>query len=69
MFDFDVRQCGHAAGAPIDQPLSSINQFVFIETDENFQDGFRQSFVHRKTKAIPVAGFAKPFLLTNNGIS
>ncbi|MCG3774105.1 MAG: hypothetical protein JW395_0922 [Nitrospira sp.] len=41
MFDFDIRESRQAAWAPVDQPLPSVNQPVFIETHEDFQDSFR----------------------------
>ena len=40
VLDFDVGEGGEAAGTPVDQPLSSIDQSFLMQSDEDFQDGF-----------------------------
>ena len=41
VFDFNIRQCGGAAGTPIDQSLAAIDQAVFVEPDEYFEYSLR----------------------------
>src|SRR5581483_12015535 len=38
VLDFDVGQRGEAAGAPVDEPLASINETVLVKADEDLAD-------------------------------
>jgi hypothetical protein len=41
VFDLNIRQCGEAAGAPIDQPFAAIDQPILVEPDEHLEYGLR----------------------------
>src|SRR5215510_2851396 len=59
MNDFDVGQRCLAARAPVNQPLRSVEQAVFPETNEGFLHRKRKTLVHGKTLVLPIAGDAE----------
>jgi hypothetical protein len=63
LLDFEVRNRGQELRIPIDQALVLVDQAVFIERNENFEDSLRQSLVHGKAFARPVARCAEPLQL------
>ncbi len=67
MLDFKVRQRGMAAMAPVDDVVALINQAFVIKLNKNLSDSQRQSFIHRKTFPLPVAGCAQALELMNDG--
>ena len=69
MLDFDVGQGGQTARTPIDQPFAAIDQSVFVEADEDFEDGFREPFVHREAQTIPIAGLTQLLLLLDDRVA
>ncbi len=69
MFYFNIGECREASGAPIDEALATIDQPVFMESHEDFEHGFGQAFVHRKSQAVPVAGFSELLLLLDDCIT
>ena len=69
MFYFNVREGCQTAGAPVDQPLSTVDQSIFMQPYEDFEDGLRQPLVHGKSQSVPVAGFAELFLLVDDRVA
>ena len=39
--DLQIRQCGHAARAPVDEPLAAVDQSFLVQTDKDFADSAR----------------------------
>ena len=67
IFDFRVRQGGVAAGAPVDQAVSAVDQLLFIQAHEDFAHRAGAAFVHGKAFPGPVAGGAHAAQLTGDG--
>ena len=67
VLDFDVRQGGEATGAPIDQSIISIEQSIFVESNEDLADGLGQTLIHRKPLTTPITGGSQSFQLLNDG--
>ncbi len=59
MLYFDVGKSSLAAGAPIGDAESLVNQSLFIEGNENFSDRARADVIHGETFTLPVAGGAQ----------
>ena len=66
---FDVRQCGFAARAPVDQPFGAIEQLVFPKFDESLAHGARQAFVHGEALMLPIARNPERLQLMENGVA
>src|SRR5215210_2740402 len=56
MDDLEIRQGGHAPGAPGDEAFTSVDQALVIESLEDFADGTGWTGVHGKGEAGPIAG-------------
>ena len=66
VFHFRVRQSRLAAGTPVDDPIASVDQSLFVEIDKYFPHRTRTILVHRERKARPVARNAHLFHLFHN---
>ena len=67
IFDFGIRQGGVAAGAPVNQAVSAVDQLLFIQTHEDFAHRAGAAFVHGKAFPGPIAGRAHAAQLTGDG--
>ncbi len=67
LFGLLVRQCREAAGAPIDDVLSAINQAFVVQRDERLSNSTAQSLVEREVGASPVRRAADGAQLGENG--
>ncbi len=50
----EIADRGAEAGVPIHQPFVAVNQPLFVQIDEHFQDGFRKALVHREALVRPI---------------
>src|SRR5512134_1759310 len=66
MLDFDIRQCGTATGAPVDQSVVAVYEALLVEADKYFIDRAREPFIKREPLAGPVTGCAKPLQLIDD---
>ena len=55
MLGFFVGQSGLAAGAPVDYIITSVDELFFIQLDEYVEHRFREPFIHRKARPLPIA--------------
>ena len=53
-FHFQVGNGGVQYRIPVHQALAAVDQTFFVQTDENFPNGFGQPFVHGETFTAPV---------------
>src|SRR6266498_1340433 len=54
------------AGAPVDQPVVTIDKPFFVEAHEYFANGPGQTFIHGESFPFPVARGAEPFQLPDD---
>ena len=54
---------------PVNETLVLVDQPGAMELDKHLAHGFRQTLVHRKAQARPIAGAAQPFELTDNRVA
>src|ERR671910_2848515 len=66
VLDLDVRQRGHAPGAPVDDPLGAVDQSVVVEPLEDRLDGPGEPVVHGEPFAGPVHAVAEAAHLTED---
>ena len=52
--DLEIRDGSVKFGVPVNEALTSVNQALVIEANEDFLDGLRQLWVHRKTLSGPI---------------
>ena len=52
--DLKIRDGSVKFGIPVNEALTAVNQAFVIEANEDFLDGLRQLWVHRKTLAGPI---------------
>jgi hypothetical protein len=67
--DFEVADGGLAAGAPVDDVGSAIDEALVVEADEGFADGDGEVFVHGEVFAGPVDGGAEALHLVEDGLA
>jgi hypothetical protein len=66
MLHFEIGKGGLAAGAPIDDVVTAVNQAFLIEADEHFPNRFGKAFIHGKPLPAPVTGGAQFLKLTDD---
>ena len=66
VIDLDVRKRGHAARAPVDDPLRPVDKAVVEKPLEDGLDCPRQPLVHGEPLARPVHAVAEPAHLAEN---
>ncbi len=69
MDDFEVADCGLAAGAPVDDVGSAIDEALRVEACEGFANRNRKARVHGEVFALPVDGGAEALHLVENGFA
>ena len=52
--DLKIRDGSVQFGVPVNEALTPVNQAFIIEANEDFFDGLRQLWVHRKTFTGPI---------------
>ena len=67
--DFQIGNGGEHYRIPINQTLAAINQTFVIQAHKNIINHFRQTFVHRKTLARPIASGADAAHLRSDNIT
>ncbi|MNU84322.1 hypothetical protein D3C71_740410 [compost metagenome] len=67
VFNFQVRDRGAQFRVPVHQAFATVNQVLFVQTDEDFFHGVGQAFIHGEALALPVHGVAETAHLTGNG--
>src|SRR3989304_10504146 len=60
VFDLDLGNGGPAARTPVDDAVASIDQPLFVETDEHLPDGFAEPFVEPEALASPIYRSPQP---------
>ena len=60
---FNIRDCGEAMRAPVDNALAAVNQPLLKETHEYLAHGAAAPLVKREPLALPIAGGTKLFKL------
>ena len=58
VLDFEIRQHGLAARAPVDDVVGAIDEPLFVQAHERFAHRARQARIHREPLARPVAAIA-----------
>lgn len=69
VLDLNVGKGGETAGAPINQPVSAINESFPMQTNEDFANGLGQSLIHGKAQPGPITGSPESFQLIEDGIA
>ena len=65
--DFEIRHCGLQFWIPIDEALAAVDQPLFVQAHEGFDDDLRQIVVHREILAAPIDRCAEPAHLLQDG--
>ena len=58
---FCIGDGGQTVGTPVDDPLTPVDQSLFIETDKHFIDGLVAALVQRKPLPFPITGGTELF--------
>ena len=66
MVDFVVAESSAVLRAPVDDIFPAVDETLIEQPDKNFFYSIRQSFVHRKTFTLPIAGNAELAELPND---
>ena len=61
---FSIRKCGLAARAPVDDPVTLVDEALLIQADEHLVDCLVAAFVHRESFSSPVTGVTELAALT-----
>src|SRR5205814_10727813 len=64
--DFQIGQHGLAARTPVHDVIVAIDEFLFVEPNEDLAHGARETGVHREPLARPVARGAQPLELADD---
>ncbi len=67
MLAFFIRQGRGTARAPVDNPVSPVNQSFLVQPAEHFLHRPAEAFIHGEAFTIPVAGTSQFFQLVDNG--
>ncbi len=66
MLHFKICEGGTAAGAPVYNVLSLVNESILVKPDKNFSHGIGQALIHGESFPVPVTGCPQPFELMDN---
>ena len=67
--NFLVRECRQCFRIPVHHAQAAIDEAFAVEIDKHLDDALRAHFVHRESRAVPVAGCSQSAQLLENDAS
>src|SRR3989344_6395959 len=69
MVNFQIRNAGLAAAAPVDHPIAFVDPLFFLVLAESFFDGFFIAFIAGVARARPIGRNTQFFKLPQNSLT